>query len=96
MSAWHICALQAGQAIASPAVTTFAIVMRPSPRARVVQAILESAQIEVSNRERCSCFVSWRNQFGYLPAGSVAALPEPCYFGLRWWCGGVGLTVFLV
>jgi hypothetical protein len=78
ISVLAISALQVGQAVASPAVTTFATVMRvsPSPRAHVVQAIPDSAQIDDSNCEKSWCFVSWRNQFGYVPANSVAALPE--------------------
>jgi hypothetical protein len=70
--------LQLSQAIASPALTSFATTMRarPSPRAPVIQAIPSNAEIDLSNCGRSWCFVSWRNQVGYVTANSVVALPD--------------------
>jgi hypothetical protein len=51
LSVLFISALQIGQAVASPALTSFATIMRsaPSSKARVVQAIPSNAEIDVSN-----------------------------------------------
>lgn len=93
-----------GQALASPALTTSATIMRagPSSKGRVVQAIPNSAQIDLNFCEKAWCYVSWRNLFGYVSAKTVVALPEappavvyvtPPFYGWGWdygpgWVGG--------
>jgi hypothetical protein len=73
-----IAALQVGQAVASPALTSFATIMRtaPSARARAIQAIPSNAEIDVSNCGRYWCYVSWQDRSGYVTVNSVATLPD--------------------
>ncbi len=82
-----LCLGLAAPAFADPAHTIAPAIMRatPSVGARVVQRIPANAQIDMSNCTRSWCYVSWRNLFGYVPAGAVAASPyasgAPGYYG---------------
>jgi uncharacterized protein YraI len=65
-------------ALADPAITVRPTAMRaaPSPKARVVQTIPANADIDLSSCSTNWCYVSWRDRFGYVPVGSVEAMPQ--------------------
>jgi hypothetical protein len=67
----------AAQSFADPAMTGALVTMRvaPSGKARVVQQIPASAEIDVLKCNRGWCYSSWRNRFGYIPAGAVVEGP---------------------
>lgn len=50
---------------------------RPTGKARVVQRIPQTAEIEVIKCTRGWCRASWRGRFGYIPAGAVVLGPPP-------------------
>ncbi len=69
-----------GPAVAELAMTGAPAAMRaaPSGRARIVQRVPASAEIEVDKRcPRRWCRASWRHLSGYLPAGAVVLGPPP-------------------
>jgi hypothetical protein len=67
----------AAPGFADPAMTRAPVTMRaaPSVKARVVQQIPMSAEIDVSKCNRGWCYSSWRNRFGYIPAEAVVGGP---------------------
>ncbi len=71
-------ALLAGQALAEPALTASATIMRnaPGPKAGIVQSIPARAEIDLSHCQKDWCYASWRDRFGYISARAVAAGPE--------------------
>ena len=74
-----LCFIFAAPSFADPAMTGAPVTMRaaPSGKARVVQQIPASAEIDVSKCNRGWCYSSWRNRFGYIPAEAVVEGPPP-------------------
>ena len=73
----------AAPALADPALTLAPSNMRRAPNLRsgVVQHVPANAQIDVSNCAGAWCYASWRNLFGYVPAGAVSsAAPAPLQY----------------
>ena len=66
-------------AVAELAMTGAPVAMRAGPtgRARVVQRIPQTAEIEVARCARGWCRASWRGLFGYIPANAVVLGPPP-------------------
>ena len=74
-------------AVAELAITGAPVTMRTEPtgKARVVQQIPRSAEIDVMKCARGWCRASWRGRFGYVPAvavvlgpaGAGGAMPPP-------------------
>ncbi len=73
----------AAPSFADPAMTGALVMMRaaPSGKARVVQQIPASAEIDVSKCNRGWCYSSWRNRFGYIPAEVVVGGPPATLSG---------------
>jgi hypothetical protein len=63
--------------LAEPAQTAIPATMHslPSVKSRVVQHIPANAEIDVSSCAGGWCYGSWRDRFGYVPAGAVAVGP---------------------
>ena len=74
-----LCFIFAAPSFADPAVTGAPVTMRAarSGKARVVQQIPMSAEIDVSKCKRGWCYSSWRKRFGYIPAEAVVEGPPP-------------------
>ena len=74
-----LCFVFAAPSFADPAMTGAPVTMRaaPSGKARAVQQIPTSAEIDVSKCNRGWCYSSWRNRFGYIPAEAVVEGPPP-------------------
>jgi hypothetical protein len=72
-----LCLSFAVPSFADLAMTGAPVTMRAAPtaKARLVQQIPASAQIDVSKCKRGWCYASWRNLFGYIPAGAVVQGP---------------------
>jgi hypothetical protein len=66
-------------AVAELAMTGAAVTMRAGPtgKARVVQRIPQSAQIDVEKCARNWCRGSWRGRFGYVPAEAIVLGSPP-------------------
>ena len=66
-------------AVAELAITGAPVTMRTEPtgKARVVQQIPRSAEIDVMKCARSWCRASWRGRFGYVPAVAVVLGPAP-------------------
>lgn len=69
----------AAPALAELATTGAPVAMRtrPAGRARIVQHIPRTAEIDVVRCARGWCRASWRGRFGYVPADSVVLGPPP-------------------
>lgn len=65
--------------LADPAQTLTPATMHklPSVKSHIVQHIPAAAQIDVSSCAGGWCYGSWRDLFGYIPAGAVAGGPPP-------------------
>jgi hypothetical protein len=74
-----------GPALADPAMTGAATIMRatPSAKGKVVQSIPANAEIDVSHCLQAWCYGSWRDRFGYVSAAAVAPAggPPPGVYG---------------
>ena len=66
-------------ALAEPAMTGAAVTMRagPSGKARGVQRIPQTAEIELLKCAHGWCRAWWRGRFGYVPAEAVVLGPPP-------------------
>ena len=66
-------------AVAELAMTGAPVTMRTEPagKARVVQQIPRSAEIDIMKCARGWCRASWRGRFGYVPAVAVVLGPPP-------------------
>jgi hypothetical protein len=69
----------AGPALAELAMTGAPVAMRAEPagKARLVQRIPASAEVEVEKCARGWCRASWRNRWGYIPVDAVVLGPPP-------------------
>jgi hypothetical protein len=78
-----LCFIFVAPSFADPAMTGTPVTMRaaPSGKARVVQQIPASAEIDVSKCNRGWCYSSWRNRFGYIPAEAVEGPPPATWPG---------------
>jgi hypothetical protein len=74
-----MCFSFAAPSFANPAMTGAPVTMRaaPSGKARIVQHIPASAEIDLSSCNHGWCYVSWRNLFGYIPAEVVVGGAPP-------------------